>query len=85
MPEEYGKPSSGQSNAAVADPDVLCSSLYRYFRYNHADLFYVLPYEPIYARVVESMCADGWIIELHCGASGELFYAIPSKIKSKIP
>jgi len=84
-PEEYVKPSSRPSNTPVADVSVLRSSVHRYFKYNQSDLLYVLPYEPVYEQAIETMRIDGWQVQLQCGAGGELFYTISSKIKSKTP
>ncbi|MET6998683.1 hypothetical protein [Chitinophaga defluvii] len=83
-PEEYFNPCCRPSDPEpVADANVLRSSVHRYFKYNQAGDSYVIPFEPLYMQTMEDMRNDGWQVELQCGAGGELFYTISSKIKNK--
>lgn len=71
--EEYFKPYSQPSDSPVADVNVLCASVHRYFKYNQSDLLYLLPYEPMYEAAIDGIRQDGWQVTLHVNTGGELF------------
>jgi hypothetical protein len=78
-PEEYYNPYTPPSESPAADVNVLRSSVGRYFKYNQADRFYIIPYEPMYEQAIDGIREDGWQVALHADASGELFYSISTK------
>lgn len=78
-PTTYFRPCSRPSDSPVADVNVLRSSVHRYFKYNQPDMFYIIPYEPMYEAAIDGIRQDGWQVVLQVGKGGELFYSISAK------